>query len=170
MDSRLDEIAKNLQERFSLTYQDVLDQTVLIVPPEKIIEVALALRDEFGFRLLSDETAVDYGTEAKERFHVVYQLRDINRNLLLSLRVPLSGTDPHVATLVPVFPGANWLEREIWDLFGIVFEGHPDLRRILMPYDWEGHPLRKDYPLGYEEVQFTFNEKEIRLRKLHPKA
>jgi len=68
-------------------------------------------------------------------------------------------------TLEGIYPNANWKEREIWDMFGIRFEGHSDLRRIILPADWEGHPLRKDYPLGYEEPQFTFNFDEIRLHK-----
>ena len=72
-------------------------------------------------------------------------------------------------TATGIWPSADWYERELWDMFGIKAEGHPDLRRILMPYDWEGHPLRKDYPLGYEEVQFTFNYDEIDQRKPRPK-
>ena len=77
------------------------------------------------------------------------------------MRVPLDGNAPHLPTIEGIYPNANWHEREIWDMFGIRFEGHSDLRRILMPADWAGHPLRKDYPLGYEEVQFSFNSDEI---------
>ena len=87
---------------------------------------------------------------------------------MLCLRVPLDGNVPHIPTIEGVYPGANWHEREVYDLFGIAFDGHSDLRRILMPHDWEGHPLRKDYPVGYEEVQFTFNAAEIATRKPHP--
>ena len=89
--------------------------------------------------------------------------------VILSLRVPLDGNAPHIPTIEKIYPGANWSEREIWDMFGIRFDGHSDLRRILMPHDWEGFPQRKDYPLGYEEVQFTFNLDEIDKRKPHPK-
>jgi NADH-quinone oxidoreductase subunit C len=81
----------------------------------------------------------------------------------------LNGNAPSLSTIEGVYPNANWHEREIWDMFGIRFEGHSDLRRILMPEDWEGHPLRKDYPLGYEEVQFTFNYDEIDARKPYAK-
>ncbi|HEB66144.1 MAG TPA: NADH-quinone oxidoreductase subunit C, partial [Chloroflexi bacterium] len=84
------------------------------------------------------------------------------------LRVPLDGNDAVLPTLEGVYPNANWYERELWDMFGIHIEGHSDLRRILMPHDWVGHPLRKDYPLGYEEVQFSFNQEEIMVRKAHP--
>jgi len=165
-------ILQTLQEQFGVLVQEFRDQAVLVVAPEKILEVARTLRDENGFAMLSDQTAVDYGpqTDPTElRFHVVYQLRDVTRNLHLTLRVPLPGKNPHVDSLVPLYPNANWLEREVWDMFGIRFEGHPDMRRILMPSDWEGHPLRKDYPLGYEEVQFSFNAGRVQARKPQPK-
>lgn len=169
MHSLLTPILQSLHERFDAVLQEFRDQAILIVVPEKIAEVARTLRDEYGFAMLSDETAVDYGLDADPRFHVVYQLRDVTRNLLITLRVPLPGVNPRVASLVPLYPNADWLEREVFDMFGITYEGHPDLRRIIMPFDWEGHPLRKDYPLGYEEVQFTFNQAEIMARKPHPK-
>jgi NADH-quinone oxidoreductase subunit C len=89
---------------------------------------------------------------------------------MLCLRTRLDNASPVMPTLTGVYPNANWKEREIWDMFGITFEGHPDPRRILMPSDWEGHPLRKDYPLGYEEVQFTFNYDEIHQRKPYAKG
>jgi NADH-quinone oxidoreductase subunit C len=115
--------------------------------------------------MLVDETAVDYWPQAAPRFHVIYQLYSLPSNLLLRLRAALDGNDPHLRTLESVYPNANWYEREVWDLFGIRYDGHSDPRRIIMPFDWEGHPLRKDYPLGYEEPQFTFNFDEIDLRK-----
>jgi len=169
MEMGLKEIAKKLQERYGLESKEFREQISLIVPPERIIEVAQVLRDEFGFRMLSDETAVDYWPQEAPRFHVLYQLRNLDSLLFITLRVPLNGNAPSLPTLEKVFPNANWFERELWDMFGIVFDGHSDLRRILMPYDWEGHPLRKDFPLGYEEVQFTFNANEVMLRKPHPK-
>lgn len=169
MEMDLHEIAKTIQERFGVESKEFRDQINLIVPPERIIEVARVFRDEFGFNMLSDETAVDYFPQEAPRFHMVYQLRNLSRLLLITLRVPLNGNAPHLETLEKVYPNANWFEREIWDMFGIVFDNHSDMRRILMPYDWEGHPLRKDYPLGYEEVQFSFNADEVMMRKPHPK-
>ncbi len=140
-------------------------KTTLHIAAEKNVEIAQVLRDEFQFNMLIDETAVDYWPQEAPRFHLVYQLYSMPFNLRLRLRLPLDGNAPHLRTLESVFPNANWYEREVWDMFGIRFDGHSDLRRILMPYDWEGHPLRKDYPLGYEEPQFTFNFDEIDLRK-----
>jgi NADH-quinone oxidoreductase subunit C len=112
---------------------------------------------------------VDYWPQTEPRFHVVYQFNSYSKHIRITVRVPLDGNEPVMDTVTGVYPNANWLERELWDMFGIRFEGHPDLRRILMPFDWEGHPLRKDYPLGYEEVQFTFNYDEIDQRKPRPK-
>lgn len=169
MENELKEIASTVASRFALEQNEFRDQAILIVAPEKIVEVARTLRDEFGFKMLSDETAVDYLPQETPRFHIIYQLRDLEKLRLITLRVPLNGDTPHLETMEQVFPNANWFEREIWDMFGVVFDGHSDPRRILMPYDWEGHPLRKDYPLGYEEVQFTFNADQVQMRKPQPK-
>jgi NADH-quinone oxidoreductase subunit C len=166
----LEEIARAAQERFSLERAVSGQQLVLIVPPAGLVEVARALKQEYGFAMLADQTAVDYGPNLAPRFHLVCQLRHLAHNHWITLRVPLDGHDPRLPTLTGVYPNANWFERELWDMFGIRFEGHPDLRRILMPADWQGHPLRKDYPLGYEEVQFTFNAREIARRKPRPEA
>jgi len=120
-------------------------------------------------------SAVDYwpndrsGQEESFRFHVIYQFTSVSRNLLLAFRVPVPGVNPTIPTISHLYHNANWRERELWDMFGIKAVGHPDLRRILMPGDWEGHPLRKDYPLGYEEPQFSFNLEEIDLRKPYAK-
>jgi NADH-quinone oxidoreductase subunit C len=112
---------------------------------------------------------VDYWPKEDPRFHVIYQFTSIANNLVLTIRVPVQGINPSLPTVSHLYRNANWRERELWDMFGIKFPGHPDLRRILMPADWEGHPLRKDYPLGYEEPQFTFNYEEINLRKPYAK-
>jgi NADH-quinone oxidoreductase subunit C len=96
-------------------------------------------------------------------------LPSVSKQLRLEIRVPVAGINPTVPSVSSIYRNANWRERELWDMFGIKAQGHPDLRRILMPADWEGHPLRKDYPLGYEEPQFTFNYDEINLRKPYAK-
>jgi NADH-quinone oxidoreductase subunit C len=104
---------------------------------------------ELDFNYLADVTCVDW-YPAEPRFEVVYHLLSITTKHRLRLKVALSGDDPVIESVVPVFPSANFFEREVFDLFGIRFSGHPNLRRILMPEDWEGHPLRKDYPVeGY---------------------
>lgn len=167
--SELTEIVQALQQRFQADLYEFRGEVSLIVSSEQIVSICRALRDEFNFELLTEETAVDYWPEQTPRFHVVYRLRSLKRNLIIGLRVPLNGNAPVMPSLVPVYANANWFERELWDMFGIRFEGHPDLRRIVMPYDWEGHPLRKDYPLGYEEVQFSFNFDQINLRKPYAK-
>ena len=129
-------------------------ETTLVLPRKILRAVAERCRDhaELKFDLLTDATCVDRFPQ-EPRFELNYHLVSIPRRDKIRLKVRLSGSDPVVDTLVPVWPGANWLEREIFDLFGIRFEGHPDLRRILLPEDWEGYPLRRDYPVeGYRDV------------------
>jgi NADH-quinone oxidoreductase subunit C len=129
-------------------------ETTIVVPRNVLREVAGRCRDDkdLQFNLLSDATCVDrYPLEP--RFEVNYHLVSIPRRDKLRLKVRLSSDDPVLDSLVPLWPGANWLEREIFDLMGIRFTGHPDLRRILMPEDWDGYPLRKDYPVeGYRDI------------------
>jgi NADH-quinone oxidoreductase subunit C len=169
MDAHLQSAVQEIQGRFAVQVSEFRGQTSLRVASQDIVEVCRTLRDGFGYDSLSGETAVDYWPQQEPRFHLVYLLNSLQHNVRLSLRVPLDGNSPSLPSIVSVFPSANWHERELWDMFGIRFEGHPDMRRILMPEDWQGHPLRKDYPLGYEEVQFSFNYDEIDRRKPYAK-
>ena len=127
------------------------------------LDVVRALKEEDGFNLCVDLCGVDYLTQPSrplpegvtpERFEVVVNLVSMSRRSRLRVRVQVPGADPVVASLFSVHPGTEAFEREAFDLVGIVFEGHPDLTRILMPEDWEGHPLRKDYAVGRVPVQF----------------
>jgi NADH-quinone oxidoreductase subunit C len=101
-----------------------------------------------AFNFLSDITAVDYWNKKEPRFELVYQLVSLQQRTKLRVRVPVTESDAIVESLTPVWPGANFLEREVWDLFGIRFSDHPDLRRILLYDEFQGHPLRKDYPVN----------------------
>jgi NADH-quinone oxidoreductase subunit C len=129
----------------------------LWVPAEHIVAVCRALRDTPGreFVAFSNVTAVDHHPRRTPRFDVVYHLVSPQRRTRIRLKVPL-GLDQPIASLTSVFPGAGWPEREIYDLFGIVFEGHDDLRRLMMTEDWEGHPLRKDYPVQVRKDAQTY--------------
>lgn len=169
MDTLLSPLVESLQARFGAQPAEFRGEVTLVLAPDQLIGAAQALRDEFGFKMMIDGTAVDYFPQTQPRFHLVYHLLNLDTNLILTLRVPVAGDDPHSPTLETVYPGANWYEREVWDLFGIRFDGHSDMRRIIMPPDWQGHPLRKDYPLHYEEVQFSFNADEINARKPYAK-
>ena len=169
MDNKLEPIVKAVQNKFSAAFEEFRDEVHLFVKPEQIVEALTLLRDEHHFELLSALTAVDYYPQTMPRFHVIYQLTSIAKNLSLQIRVPVNGDNPRVPTATGVYAMANWRERELLDMFGIESEGHPDPRRILMPDDAEGHPLRKDFPLGYEEPQFSFNFDEIDLRKPYAK-
>jgi NADH-quinone oxidoreductase subunit C len=133
-------------------------ETTVVVPRELLRETAQRCREdaELQFNLLSDATCVDR-FPMEPRFEVNYHLVSIPRRDRLRLKTKLFGSDPVVDSLVPVWPGAGWLEREIFDLMGIRFTGNPDLRRILLPEDWEGHPLRRDYPVqGFRDVPSTY--------------
>jgi len=123
----------------------------LEIKPERIAAVCEFLKRDQKFERVSSVTAVDR-YPGEPRFEVVYHLHSIERNLRLRLKCRLSGNDPEIESVVPVWRGANWYEREVFDLFGIRFIGHPDLRRIMLPEDWEGHPLRKDYPVTGNRV------------------
>jgi NADH-quinone oxidoreductase subunit C len=129
---------------------------------DRYLEVAAALRDD-GFEMCADLTAVDYLVHpgrslpdgvVPERFEVVVNLLSLERRRRVRLRVQVPESDPRLPSLFELYPGSEAMEREVYDLMGIVFEGHPDLTRILMPEDWEGHPLRKDYAVGRVPVQF----------------
>jgi NADH-quinone oxidoreductase subunit C len=128
-------------------------QDVFIVPKEAVREVAQAARDA-GFEMLSDLTVVDYFRQRSPRFDLVINLLSQQHVVRVRVIAPVPVEDVEVPSVVPVYPGANFYEREAFDLFGLVFEGHPDLSRILMPDDWEGHPLRKDYGVGSIPIQF----------------
>jgi NADH-quinone oxidoreductase subunit C len=169
MDSRLEKIANVLQQQAGGTIEEFSGEVRITVPAEKIVDTLLFLRDEHEFSLLSLLTVIDYWPQDRPRYIVVYGLTSLTQNLLLQVRVGLDAESPTLPSVTSVFETANWRERELYDMFGIQIEGHPDLRRILMPEDWDGHPLRRDYPLGYEEPQFTFNYKEIDLRKPYVK-
>jgi NADH-quinone oxidoreductase subunit C len=169
MDKKLEPILKALQDQFVSSIEEFRDEVHIFVQAEQIVDALTLLRDKYEFELLSALTAVDYFPQQSPRFHVVYQLSSIAKNVVIQLRVPVNGDQPKVPTVTRVYEVGNWREREVFDMFGIEFEGHPDPRRILMPEDEEGHPLRKDFPLGYEEPQFTFNFDEIDVRKPYAK-
>ncbi|HEU0294504.1 MAG TPA: NADH-quinone oxidoreductase subunit C [Anaerolineales bacterium] len=170
MDKKLENIVQELQEKFSATFEEFRDEVHVFIKPEQIVEALTVLRDKHNFELLSAMTATDYWPQQSPRFHVIYQLTSLAQKLWLQLRVPVDGANPSIPTATGVYQVANWRERELQDMFGIIAEGHPDPRILLLPEDWKGkHPLRKDFPLGYEEVQFTFNIDDIDLRKPYAK-
>ena len=170
MDKKLENIVQALQEKFSTSFEEFRGEVHMFLNPEYIVEALTLLRDKYDFELLSAMTASDYYPQMSPRFHVIYQLSSLAKNVTLQLRVPVDGADPTIPTATGVYEVANWRERELMDMFGITAVGHPDPRILLLPEDWEGkHPLRKDFPLGYEEVQFTFNIDDIDLRKHYAK-
>jgi NADH-quinone oxidoreductase subunit C len=138
-----------------------VDFATIYVPPDRLVETCRALRDNEALRFTTiiEVTAADY-VPRNPRFEVVYHLLSISRRdrLRIKVRVADGGAVP---TVQGVWKGAGWPEREVWDMFGIVFDGHPDLRRLLMPEDWEGHPARKDYPVQIRKGAQTYEPLEV---------
>jgi NADH-quinone oxidoreductase subunit C len=130
----------------------------ITVPADSIRDALAGLRSD-GYRLLTFLTCVDHLADSSRhwptRFEMIYQLRNLETREQLRVRAFVDGDPPHIDSVHDLFPPANWDERETYDLFGIVFNDHPDLTRILMPDDWVGHPLRRDYPVGGETVEFS---------------
>lgn len=133
-------------------FSSVLGDNVIRVPRDQIVELLEAVRDA-GFEMFMDLCAVDYLTR-DPRFEVVVNLVSVDPPLRLRILVGVPGADPTLPTITQVYPGADFYEREAFDLFGVEFTGHPDLTRILLPDEWEGHPLRKDSSIGSVPVQF----------------
>ncbi len=130
----------------SLISAHQLDQDTVVISRGAILELARFLKEQLGFEVLMDLTAVDY-FKRRPRFEVVYHFLAMRGRKRLRVKVPVGGMEPKVDSLTPLWPNANWFEREVFDMFGIRFEGHPDLRRLLLYPEFEGHPLRKDYPV-----------------------
>lgn len=150
---------EKLREENSAWIGDVKEahgEVTIIVPRESIVDVCWVLKSKQGFDMLSDLNGADRGPEEDPRFEVVYHLFSTKHYNRLRLKVLLSEDDPLVSTVTTVWKTADWHERETFDMFGVIFDGHPDLRRILLPSDFDGHALRKDYPLrGFEPYSLT---------------
>jgi len=135
---------------------DALDEVTVFVPRENIVDVCWFLKTRHQFDVLMDLNGVDLGAEEEPRFEVIYHLFSTKTYQRIRLKVLLSDEDPHVNTVTTVWRTADWHERETYDMFGVIFDGHPDLRRILLPSDFDGHALRKDYPLrGFEPYSLS---------------
>lgn len=169
IDTAVERLQSELGESV-LEVESFRDETTVTIEAEAIVEAARILKEnpDLDFDFLAMLTAVDY-LPREPRFTVAYRFYSLANKVFIGLAVPVPAESPSIPTIESTYPAANWHEREVYDMFGISFEGHSDMRRILMPHDWEGHPLRKDYPLGYEEVQFTFNFDEIDRRKRYAK-
>ncbi len=143
----------------ALAWSEFRGQTRAAAPVESIYAVLETLKRDLGFDLLVDVTCVDYldYRGAKDRFGLVYLLANAETNERLTVRTFVNDPRPTVPSVVPLWEGANWLEREVWDLFGIRFAGHPDLRRIVLPEQFAAHPLRKDYPLQGRGERHNFS-------------
>jgi NADH-quinone oxidoreductase subunit C len=174
--AELTQIIERLKAKFPNGIEGVREfrgEVTVQVKPDALVEMCTFLRDDpdCDFNFLSDVSGVDYYPE-EPRFGVNYHLLSMKYKQRLRLKVRLKGTAgaPRVPTVTSVWPGANWFERETFDLFGVTFIGHPDLRRLLLPMDFRGHPLRRDNPTAQEEVQFTHNFDQIDKTKPYAKS
>jgi NADH-quinone oxidoreductase subunit C len=158
------ELELTAQELRDLEQDSVLDtefhrgRATLVVDPVRVKPVLNHLREK-GYGFLASLHGVDYYPE-EPRLGVLYELLDMARVDRISVKARLSTATPQLDSVCELFPGAEFPEREVYDMFGVQFTGHPDLRRILMPEDYEGHPQRRDFPVGGEPVMFTFNEEQ----------
>jgi NADH-quinone oxidoreductase subunit C len=155
-----DEVADNLERAYP-EFSDAIVRVVidrgeltLHIKPEKLVDVAFVLRDSLKFEMCMGVSGVHYPEQTGRELHAVYPLLSMTKNQRLRLEVSVPDSHPHIPSLVEVWAGNNWHERETFDMFGIIFDGHPGLTRILMPDDWKGHPQRKDYALGGIPVEY----------------
>jgi NADH-quinone oxidoreductase subunit C len=157
-----DEVYDALEEAFP-GLRDAIERVIvdrgeltLHIKPERIAEVCQAMRDDeaLRFELCTSVSGVDYLGSDDRRLHVVYHLTSMTYRRRIRLECAVSVEDPHLPSVTSVYPTADWQERETYDMFGVIFDGHPNLTRILMPDDWEGFPQRKDYPLGGVPVEY----------------
>ena len=155
-----DDVADDLERAYP-DFSDAIERVVvdrgeltLHVKREKLVEVALILRDKLKFEMCMGVNGVHYPEQTGRELHAVYPLLSMTKNQRIRLEVSVADADAHIPSLVEVWAGNNWHERETFDMFGIIFDGHPGLTRILMPDDWEGHPQRKDYALGGIAVEY----------------
>lgn len=161
-----DDIRRFLKSQFEdaiLKESDFRNEQVFYVNPEAIFDICEAFLDdsELDVKFLADITAVDWLDHEEDnngRFEVLYNLYSLRHKYRFFLRAMLPSDNPKIASLTPLWNGANWMEREVWDLFGIEFEGHPELTKILTADELDGHPLRRDYPLTYEVPHFSWNK------------
>ena len=161
-----DQIRDFLQSRFGdaiLGEDNFRDQQSFAIKPEVVFDICQALLEDrdLDFRYLADITSVDwYGDDEAQngRFEVIYNLYSLKHKYRLLLKARVPEVKPEIQSLTSIWQSANWLEREVWDLMGISFTGHPDLTKILTPDDLDGHPLRRDFPLTYEVPQFNWNK------------
>lgn len=162
------EIAERIKDKFPGEFIEMMpfrDQVSVSVKRDKIAAICRFLFDDPDIQMnyLSDLCGVDYNGR-RLRFEVVYNLYSLKYRHMIRLKALIPEDDPSIDSVVSIWSGANWHERETYDMFGIVFKGHPDMRRILMPADWEGHPLRKDYPLKGPETEYKGFEE---IKELH---
>lgn len=137
-----------------ISVEQKLGEWTVEVAPDRLLHVCAWLKNEWQFERLSSVTAVDW-PEREPRFDVVYHLHSIARNERLRVKCRAGGEAPEIDSVTQVWRAADWYEREVFDLFGIRFRNHPDLRRIMMPEDWQGHPLRKDYPVHGDRYEYA---------------